>query len=113
MAQKIAICDAAQNIVGWTDTAPGTDRGGNLRHSEAERLLGGPVKGLLITVTGGNAEIAGAPVALRDNWHCFALMRDDSAPAPDAAERWEAAAVAGDARSHRAGQRRAALFRRS
>ncbi len=83
MMPSIPILDDTHNIVGWTSVLP-TYENGRLVHGEAERLLGGPVRGVLISLHDPeDASRAGAPGLWQGKWDCFALAREGAAhPAP-------------------------------
>lgn len=73
----IPIINAEREIVGWTDVPPAIERN-RLRHSEAERLLGGPIFCTEIGLTDPRqAARAGAPRGWRATWRCMALCCDE------------------------------------
>ena len=67
------IIDASMRIVGWTLDAP-LIRGAELRHREAESLVGGPIDAVYVQLHNlEDAIAAGAPVDWKGPWRCLAL----------------------------------------
>lgn len=74
---SIPIVNAARTIVGWTDAAPVVVRN-RLRHRKAERMLGGPIFCVEITLSDRRQMAqAGAPPGWRSTWRCLALCSDE------------------------------------
>ena len=74
---SIPIVNAQHDIVGWTSVAPAVVRN-RLRHKKAERLLGGPIFCVEITLTRArDLARAGAPRGWRSTWRCLALCSDE------------------------------------
>src|ERR1051325_9940346 len=74
---SIPIVNARHDIAGWTSMAPVVVRN-RLRHKKAERLLGGPVFCVEITLTRPrDLAQAGAPRGWRNSWRCLALCSDE------------------------------------
>ena len=74
---SIPIVNARHEIVGWTSTAPAVVRN-RLRHKKAERLLGGPIFCVEVTLTRPrDIAQAGAPRGWRNGWRCLALCSDE------------------------------------
>jgi hypothetical protein len=79
---QIPIVDAAMRIVGWTSQVP-VIRAGDLRHPEAEALVGGPVQAVYVELTNpADAMVAGAPSDWREPWRCLALADQRAIPMP-------------------------------
>ncbi len=77
---QIPIVDAAMHIVGWTSHVP-VIRAGEMRHAEAEALLGGRVKAVYVELTDlADAVAAGAPSDWRKPWRCLALADQRAVP---------------------------------
>jgi hypothetical protein len=74
---SIPIVNARREIVGWTQAAPVIVRN-RLRHRKAERLLGGPIHCVEITLAEPrHLAQAGAPRGWRRTWRCIALCSDE------------------------------------
>jgi hypothetical protein len=77
---QIPIIDAAMRIVAWTSHVP-VIRAGELRHPEAESLLGGPIDAVYVELTDlADALAAGAPSDWREPWRCLALADQRAVP---------------------------------
>lgn len=73
---QIPIVSDAGKILGWTDQVPEL-QGTNLRHAEAERLLGGPVSCTYVQIDNeADAQRAGAPKEWNGPWRCLAICSD-------------------------------------
>jgi hypothetical protein len=77
---QIPIIDGSMRIVAWTSHVP-VLRAGELRHPEAESLLGGPIDAVYVELTNpADAMAAGAPSNWREPWRCLALADRRAAP---------------------------------
>lgn len=76
MATLIPILDEQSRILAWTKTPPTFVAGCGLKHQQAEALLGFGITCKMVVLSGDDAEQAGAPLGMRDRWHCFAIVPD-------------------------------------
>ncbi len=77
---KIPIVRNGGQILGWTDQVPEL-QGANLRHADAERLLGGPVSCTYVQIDNrADARRAGAPPDWTGPWRCLAICSDHAGP---------------------------------
>jgi hypothetical protein len=73
---QIPIIGGGGKILGWTDQVPEL-QGTNLRHAEAERLLGGAVSCTYVQIDNrADALRAGAPPGWNGPWRCLAICGD-------------------------------------
>jgi hypothetical protein len=73
---SIPIVNADRKIVGWTEVIPEVF-GAVLRHSDAERLVGGKIAAIYVEVLNTeDAEKAGAPANWKGVWRCLALCSE-------------------------------------
>ena len=79
---EIPIVNRNRRIIGWTNVSP-ESVGTSVRHSEAERLTGGPVTATYIQISDGSAaERAGAPVGWDRPWRCLGIIAVGDADGP-------------------------------
>lgn len=75
----IPIIDGKRRVVGWSDKQP-ILKGNDLRHPDAERLLGAPLGTVEIELTDPeDVRRAGAPSPWQGSWRCLAICRRDDA----------------------------------
>ena len=76
----VPIVNERCEIVGWTEKSPVVN-GAELRHADAERLVG-PIAALYVQIENrADAVLAGAPPRWNGPWHCLALCSKRVPPA--------------------------------